>query len=458
WGDINLYVSHYLNYNINLVLFFFIILIIPLLYSVYLIFWFIFSTVKKQEITISRVNKIVPIFLFVIFAILGALLLFILDSYTAHLFIMFQFYSIFVYPPLILGPLVVYTILLKKYKSKFRKILKENILRFPFRKAAITVFFSLFLLAWSYPLLFIPANVIDYPLPEKPDIVAHRGGAVLGPENTIEAVETALDYDIVGWEVDIAISHDGVPFLMHDDSLKRTTNVEEIFPERSEDRADSFTWSELQQLNAGSWFAKSDPYGTISSGKVKPEQVKDYKDAKIPSFEQVLNFTRENNLILDFDTRGAPEGHPYHGYFTEILFNMTIDLMDNLEHIMIPTYSDSWLSLIDSNNVTEIWTYRDYDNTGDGYTDEEYREFYRDGFPIMVYTIDSAERFSQLWCLGVTWVKTNTPHKFYNMEFPLWSMQKRVYYSFWIGIYAIAVSLILLNIRTKQAYRDESKV
>ncbi|MGV9198134.1 MAG: hypothetical protein ACOC4M_04785, partial [Promethearchaeia archaeon] len=85
WGDINLYVSHYLNYNINLVLFFFIILIIPLLYSVYLIFWFIFSTVKKQEITISRVNKIVPIFLFVIFAILGALLLFILDSYTAHL-------------------------------------------------------------------------------------------------------------------------------------------------------------------------------------------------------------------------------------------------------------------------------------------------------------------------------------------------------------------------------------
>ncbi|MFO8020469.1 MAG: glycerophosphodiester phosphodiesterase family protein [Promethearchaeia archaeon] len=352
--------------------------------------------------------------------------------------------------------MAVFTILVKKYKNRFIEIYEKRIARFTLRKATVALLIGLFVLTWVYPLLYMPANVINYPLPEKPDIVAHRGGAALGPENTIEAVETALNYNIVGWEVDIAISRDGVPFLMHDDTLKRTTNVEEVFPDRCNEGADSFTWEELQQLNAGSWFVDKDPYGTLSSGKIEPEQVEEYKTAKIPSFEEVLNVTRECDLNLDFDTRKPPEDHPYHANFTEILFNMTIDLMDNLEDIMIPTSSQSWLSLIDSNNVTEIWTYRDYVNTGDGYSDEEYRDFYQEGFPVMVYTIDSVERFSQLWCLGVTWVKTNTPHKFHEMKSPMWSIQKPFYFFFWFCIYGIAVSLIVLNLRTYRNYRNKS--
>jgi glycerophosphoryl diester phosphodiesterase len=55
-------------------------------------------------------------------------------------------------------------------------------------------------------------------------------------------------------ESDIAISYDGIPFLIHDPILDRTTNVDEVFPERRRDPGSSFLISEIAQLDAGSWF------------------------------------------------------------------------------------------------------------------------------------------------------------------------------------------------------------
>lgn len=49
-------------------------------------------------------------------------------------------------------------------------------------------------------------------------------------------------------------SYDGVPFLMHDQTLQRTTNVHEVFPNRTKTPASMFTWAELESLNAGAWF------------------------------------------------------------------------------------------------------------------------------------------------------------------------------------------------------------
>lgn len=49
-------------------------------------------------------------------------------------------------------------------------------------------------------------------------------------------------------------SVDGVPFLMHDRTLQRTTDVEKVFPDRQMDDASSFNWTDLQQLKAGQWF------------------------------------------------------------------------------------------------------------------------------------------------------------------------------------------------------------
>lgn len=54
----------------------------------------------------------------------------------------------------------------------------------------------------------------------------------------------------------LVISVDGVPFLMHDHTLQRTTDIAKVFPDRRTDDASHFNWTDLQQLNAGQWFLK----------------------------------------------------------------------------------------------------------------------------------------------------------------------------------------------------------
>lgn len=81
------------------------------------------------------------------------------------------------------------------------------------------------------------------------------GAAGTSPENTIASVRDARTSrsDIV--EIDVQLSADGEPILFHDATGARTTDVAQVFPDRASDPIVSFTWAELQQLDAGSYFA-----------------------------------------------------------------------------------------------------------------------------------------------------------------------------------------------------------
>jgi len=454
WGDINLIVSDYAGVNINLILIVFIIILIPLIYAVALI---ISNLRKYKRIDVIKphlINRIIPLIFIVLFNTIIIVLIVLLAEYSKLIFQILEFYSIYIYIIASIG-LILLLYPLIKIIPQLKGHLSEKILK-PKSKVGITCIAIGFLYGFIFisPLISDIANVMDYEIPTKPDIIAHRGGSQVGPENTIETAQYAINFNIVGWEVDIAISLDGHPFLIHDNTLTRTTNIEEIFPNRKDDRPDSFTLTELKQLDAGSWYVGQDPWGLIASGIVTQAQAEIYQGIKIPTFEQVLNFTRDNNLILDFDTRSPPDGHPYKNNFTEILFNMTIDSGIDLSKIMIPTSSNSWLDLIDNRSATEIWTYRNYTNTGDGYNNSEYRQFYKEGWPVMVYTINSIERFSQLWCLGARWVKTDAPHLFANIENPIWALKVEHYVILWVVIYLMAISSVVL-IRFKTLKRPE---
>jgi glycerophosphoryl diester phosphodiesterase len=78
---------------------------------------------------------------------------------------------------------------------------------------------------------------------ERPVVIGHRGAAGERPENTLLSFETALDEGAQILESDIHVSRDGVPILLHDPTLERTT-------EGSGDARDH-SWSELQRLDAG---------------------------------------------------------------------------------------------------------------------------------------------------------------------------------------------------------------
>jgi glycerophosphoryl diester phosphodiesterase len=87
------------------------------------------------------------------------------------------------------------------------------------------------------------------------DVIAHRGSSGAAPENTIAAVRLALSHrsDVV--ENDIQRTRDGELVIMHDTTLTRTTDVEQVFPDRAPWTVASFTLAEIKQLDAGSWFA-----------------------------------------------------------------------------------------------------------------------------------------------------------------------------------------------------------
>ena len=95
--------------------------------------------------------------------------------------------------------------------------------------------------------------------------VAHRGASAYAPEHTLAAYRLALEQGADFVEQDLAVTRDGVLICLHDPSLERTTNVEDLFPSRFTEieyegkkrrvwLANDFTLEEIKRLDAGSWF------------------------------------------------------------------------------------------------------------------------------------------------------------------------------------------------------------
>jgi len=462
WGDINLIVSDYISFDINLVFLIIVILILPLLYGVAIFHIHLRNIKKNNEIKPCILNKLIPIVLMFIYSSLFALLLYSLEQYSRLIPQVIEFYSTFFTIPLsLLLILGLYPLIksIPQWKNHFsNRILNVEIKS----KVILGLLITGYFFAFASPLLFIPSNVIFGDLPPKPNIIAHRGASHLAPEDTIVAGELAVEHGAVGWEVDIRISIDGELFLLHDDTLTRTTDVEDIFPNRKNDRAETFTLSELRQLDAGSWFADKDPYGAIAFGRISKEDGDNYRGIKIPTFEEVLNFTRDNDFFIDLDIKFPSSSHLYSDVYFETILNETLESGINLRKVMIFTSDAEWIDLINQKNATDILLGMDMRSnpsleefemseynytiikTGDEYSNELYRSFYLNNLPVMVYTIDSIERFSQLWCLGTSFVMTNEVHTFNDLKNPIWYFNIEIYIVLWSIIYIITLSSLLI--------------
>jgi glycerophosphoryl diester phosphodiesterase len=119
----------------------------------------------------------------------------------------------------------------------------------------------------------------------KKQLVAHRGASAYAPEHTLEAYRLALEQGADYVEQDLAVTKDGVLVCIHDLTLDRTTNVEEVFPTRFvEDKSGAapvrqwlvgdFTLAEIKQLDAGAWF--------------NPK----FAGARIPTFQEAIDLVK----------------------------------------------------------------------------------------------------------------------------------------------------------------------
>ncbi|ADU38970.1 glycerophosphodiester phosphodiesterase [Variovorax paradoxus] len=113
-----------------------------------------------------------------------------------------------------------------------------------------------------------------------PRWVAHRGAGKLAPENTLAAFRFGAAHGYRMFECDAKLSADGVPFLMHDATLDRTTNGHGIGGEQ--------TWSALSQLDAGGWHSRA------------------FAGEPLPTLKNLARFCLANGYLLNIEIKPTP--------------------------------------------------------------------------------------------------------------------------------------------------------
>ncbi len=100
-------------------------------------------------------------------------------------------------------------------------------------------------------------NIREYV--EKNVIISHRGSTYFTPEQSEASYRWARNMGTNYLEFDIQMTKDSVLVLYHDKNLLRTTNIKNVFPERSKNGISDFSLKELRQLDIGSWFNEKYP-------------------------------------------------------------------------------------------------------------------------------------------------------------------------------------------------------
>ena len=110
-----------------------------------------------------------------------------------------------------------------------------------------------------------------------PKVIAHRGASAVAPENTLIAFQEAKNTGCNWIEFDVELSKDGIPVIMHDERLNRTTT--------GRGAVDSFTLKELKKMDAGSYKAAK------------------FAGQSIPTLKETLDFIRENHMHANVELK-----------------------------------------------------------------------------------------------------------------------------------------------------------
>ncbi|QLA15446.1 glycerophosphodiester phosphodiesterase [Desulfolutivibrio sulfoxidireducens] len=153
-------------------------------------------------------------------------------------------------------------------------------------------------------------------IPASRPIGAHRGARSLAPENTLPAIEKAHALGAHFVEIDVRLTADGHLVVFHDDTPRRTTSVAASpLAARAAHHVDTFTLAELRSLDAGSWFAATDPFKTIADGKVPQTDLSGFPGTPIPTLAEVLAFCRGHDFPVNVEIKDHA-GRPGHEAIT----------------------------------------------------------------------------------------------------------------------------------------------
>nr|XP_060627218.1 glycerophosphodiester phosphodiesterase domain-containing protein 5-like isoform X3 [Anolis sagrei ordinatus] len=260
----------------------------------------------------------------------------------------------------------------------------------------LTPYLAVLLFLFFIPLgMHSPCIREEGTLGPKPKFIAHRGAPQMAPENTEMSFRKSLEFGVVGLETDVRISYDGVPFLMHDRTLKRTTNIDAMYPDMADVDASMMTWSKLQELNAGDWFFERRPF--LYMPTLSPEE------EKLVLWLPELNRSYVQSVAPDFQ-------------YTSPRIRSVKDLQrKNINHLNVNYRNLRYMNI---------------------------REYEKANITVNLWVINEPWLFSLAWCYGVHSVTTNRAHIMHDLKEPLFLMTPQNFMRMWMVTDALAVVLI----------------
>lgn len=232
--------------------------------------------------------------------------------------------------------------------------------------------------------------------------ISHRGASAYAPENTMAAFRKGVDMHSDFIEIDVQLSKDGVPIIIHDDTLDRTTD--------GEGSVSAYTLKELKSLDAGSWFGE------------------EYSNERIPTLDEVLEeFGGKISILVELK---SPELYPgveekvasalkdHHlvnsnkndiiiQSFNHASIQKSKELLPEIPHGVL--VGNNWANVSDR-QLEEFATYADYMNPNFNIVTKELVErVHNVGMKMYPYTIKKQSEADKLYRLGVDGIITDYP-------------------------------------------------
>ncbi len=258
-------------------------------------------------------------------------------------------------------------------------------------------------------------------------IAAHRGYRAIHPENTFSAFHASIGrcHFI---ELDIQMSKDFVPVVIHDPTLERTSNAKELHRQLGIKTLNVSDWTlpQLKTLDVSSWFLLADPFSTMAGRKVSPEPIRRDYPQKIMTLEEVLCHPALRKLPINIEIKDH-KGKKQHKQVAEIVIDV-VKKNTSQDRILISSFNHDYLVIAKTfAPKISLGVLQDYSHPpdiveylralgaaayhpSDTITDARLiKKLRAAGIGVNVYTVNSKERQKELFAMGVTAIFTDFP-------------------------------------------------
>ncbi|KAM7087370.1 glycerophosphodiester phosphodiesterase domain-containing protein 4-like [Molossus nigricans] len=338
----------------------------------------------------------------------------------------------------------------RKEKKRCNKVTKLRAAQVAIGLPFFFILLCLCVVPWGY---YSPCLVEKNNLGPKPDLFGHRGAPMLAPENTIMSFEKAVENGAFGLQTDVYISFDGVPFLMHDYDLRRTTNIKEVILNDSIVPGSMYYWDFLSTLNAGKWFVQPQlrPFHNM-----KPLSDADKEKARqqvIPKLSDLLELAQKEKKIVIFDLRRPPGKHPFRKTFIHRVVRVILD--SNIEQHLI-----YWLPGFDRDYVKQkapgfqqvgrLSPIEELTKENISIISVDYKRLFHNGLrdykaadiTINLYIVNEPWLFSLAWCSRIHSVTTDNIQLLRQINHPHYIMTPSHYTFIWFLMDSVSAIFI----------------